>query len=363
VPDVSHTTEPADLELLRRHACDADGTAFARLVERHIGWIAAAARRRLRDDHLADDAVQAVCLVLADKAAQLAARPPASLDAWLFHVMHFACSRIRRSRARRERHERHAGVTRDEDCDVPDENLLALLEDSIAQLAPRDRETVVRRYYRREDFSRIGAALDLSPDAARKHLARALARLRTLMLRDRVDVIPDALLEAMNDEPRAASARGARPTTDPNQQHRVSDIAKGTIAMLEEAQDLGFAVVSAEFYVRDVEANLDFFEKLGFQRRWTETPDAMGRLPRASLRGGVGRIWLRRADDHEGTRPAPGVVLHFWIEGGADALTAHRDRIAARGVPVSPFFDDHALRHFTVTTPDGYTIAFFTQYR
>jgi len=89
VPD---TTEQADdLELLRRHACDGDSAAFASLVARHVGWIAAAARRRLRDDHLADDAAQAVCLVLAEKASQLAARPPASLDAWLFHVMHFAC--------------------------------------------------------------------------------------------------------------------------------------------------------------------------------------------------------------------------------------------------------------------------------
>ena len=253
---------------------------------------------------------------------------------------------------------------RDAGRDVPGEDLLALLEDSIAQLAPRDREAVVRRFYRREEFSRIGAALDLSPDAARKHLTRALARLRTLMLRDRVDVIPDALLEAMNDEHSAAPARPARSASDRQEQHpRVTDLAKGTIAMIGEAEDLGFSVVSAEFYVRDVEANLDFFEKLGFQRRWTETPDAIGRLPRASLRGGVGRIWLRRADEHEGSRPAPGVVIHFWIDGGADALTTHRDRLAARGVPVSSFFDDHALRHFTVTTPDGYTIAFFTQYR
>src|SRR5207248_11470379 len=138
--------------------------------------------------------------------------------------------------------------------------------------------------------------------------------------------------------------------------------AKRTIPMIAEAQALGFAAVSAEFYVKDVEANLDFFEKLGFKRRWTETPDPMGRLPRASLRGGVGRIWLRRADDAEGTRPTPGVVIYFWIEGGSDGLTVHRNRIAAQGVAVSPFFDDHALRNFTVTTPDGYAIGFFTQY-
>ena len=86
-------------------------------------------------------------------------------------------------------------------------------------------------------------------------------------------------------------------------------------------------------------------------------------MARASHRGGNGRIWLRRADDSEGTRPTPGITLYFWIEGGAEGLRAHRDRIASRGVAVSPFFDDIGLRNFTVTTPDSYRIGFFAQYR
>jgi hypothetical protein len=88
----------------------------------------------------------------------------------------------------------------------------------------------------------------------------------------------------------------------------------------------------------------------------------MGRLPRASLRGGkTARIWLRRADEAEGTRPTPGgSILYFWIEGGTDALAAHRAAIAAQGVKPNPYFDDVGLRNFTVTTPDGYQIGFFT---
>ena len=130
-----------------------------------------------------------------------------------------------------------------------------------------------------------------------------------------------------------------------------------------QIEAIDFAVMSAEFYVKDVEANLDFFEKLGFRRRWAETPDAMGRIPRASLRGGTARIWLRRADEAEGTRPTPGMGLFFWIDGGEQGLTAHRNAIAAQGVAVSPISDDHLLRNFTVTTPDGYSVGFFTQYK
>ena len=134
--------------------------------------------------------------------------------------------------------------------------------------------------------------------------------------------------------------------------------------MVQQIEAIDFAAMSAEFFVKDVEANLDFFEKLGFQRHWTETPDAMGRLPRASLRGGkTARIWLRRSTETEGTRPAPGVGLFFRINGGPEGLIAHRNAIAGQGVPVSPFFDDVTLRRFTVASPDGYSIGFFTVYK
>ena len=134
--------------------------------------------------------------------------------------------------------------------------------------------------------------------------------------------------------------------------------------MIQQAEAIDFTIWSAEFFVKDVEANLDFFEKLGFWRHFIDSPDAMGRIPRASLRGGkTARIWLRRASESEGTRPTPGVTLFFWIDGGADALTAHRDAILSQGVKPSPFFDDVTLRNFTVTSPDGYTVGFFTAYK
>ena len=81
-------------------------------------------------------------------------------------------------------------------------------------------------------------------------------------------------------------------------------------------------------------------------------------------RGGTtARLWLRRASETDGTRPTPGMTLFFWIDGGADALAAHRDRIAAQGLKPSAFFDDIGLRNFTVTSPDGYTVGFFTAYK
>jgi RNA polymerase sigma factor (sigma-70 family) len=354
--------EQEDVELLRAYQRDADETAFARLVERHSGWIFAAARRRLGDDHLAEDATQAVFVVLAGKASQLVESRHGSLSAWLFHVMHFACIRVRRSRLRQVEREGLAepsAAQNDGDDIASDGALLILMEDSIAQLPVIEREMIVRRFYQRESFVQIGDALKITADAARKRVGRALLKVRSLMVRDGVDAIPDTFLAGLKQTASADPGVGKAAVNH----KRIDSIAKGTVDMVEQAKACEYPVVSAEFFVSDVDANLEFFEKLGFRRRYVEVVDAMGRVPRASLVAGVGRIWLRRAAESDGTRPMPGVTLYFWVDGGADALLAHRKRIADEGVVVSPFTDDISLRNFTVTTPDGYSIGFFTQYR
>ena len=125
----------------------------------------------------------------------------------------------------------------------------------------------------------------------------------------------------------------------------------------------GYNLISIEFLVNDVEQNLEFFEKLGFPRRWLDKPDATGRLPRASLTAGaMGKIWIRRAPDGSNIRPSPSINPFFWVDGGPDGLIAHRKRIAGQGVSITQIIDEHALPNYSVTTPDGYTFCFFTQY-
>ena len=129
------------------------------LVERHSGWIFAAARRRLGDDHLADDATQAVFVVLASKGRQLLETRSGSLSAWLFHVMHFTCARLRRTQKRAAEIEGLAGPARmwDEGGSLfEDDGLVLLLEESVAQLPAVEREIVVRRYYRAKVLGRSG---------------------------------------------------------------------------------------------------------------------------------------------------------------------------------------------------------------
>lgn len=354
--------EPADIELLRSYVASRDESAFAQLVERHSEWIFSAARRRLRDDHLADDAVQAVYVVLASKAAQLVESKRGSLSAWLFHVMHFTCARLLRSQSRRAALEELAGpaLSRDDaDRLSQDGRLLLLMEDSIALLPTLERETVIRRFYQRESFAEIGHALNISAEAARKRVSRALLEIKSLMIRDGVDAIPDAFLTNL----RRSSARTRDAEKHITSSKRINSIVKGKVAVVEQQEPVrGYHLISVEFLVKDVEANVEFFEKLGFPRRFLDTPDATGRLPRASLTAGtMGKIWVRRAAGSD-IRPSSSINPFFWVDGGPDALIALRKKIADQGVMVSPIIDEHALPNFAVTTPDGYSICFFTQY-
>jgi catechol 2,3-dioxygenase-like lactoylglutathione lyase family enzyme len=124
----------------------------------------------------------------------------------------------------------------------------------------------------------------------------------------------------------------------------------------------GYQMISVEFLVADVEMNLQFFEKLGFPRRFVDKPDATGNIPRASVTAGhLGKIWIRRAPACD-IHPSSSINVFFWIDGGPDGLIAHRRKIADSGVPVTPIIDEQALPNFNVTTPDGYSIAFFTAY-
>src|SRR5438477_8616331 len=115
--------------------------------------------------------------------------------------------------------------------------------------------------------------LACTADAVRKRVARALVSVRNWMLRDGVDVIPDDLLASTP----AASQHPERLLQKTKDSARLGALAKGALIMMQQAEASDFTIWSAEFFVKDVEANLDFFEKLGFRRHFIDNPDAMGR--------------------------------------------------------------------------------------
>src|SRR6185437_16774016 len=65
---VREAADRTDGQLLTAFIRDRDGDAFAALVHRHGSMVLGVARRVIGDSHLADDAFQAVFLVLARRA-------------------------------------------------------------------------------------------------------------------------------------------------------------------------------------------------------------------------------------------------------------------------------------------------------
>lgn len=82
--------------------------AFARLVAEHLDMVYSACLRQLRDRHLAEDATQAVFVVLAGKGRGIL--PATPLSAWLYNAARLVCANVRKVEARRKYHEAQVAV-------------------------------------------------------------------------------------------------------------------------------------------------------------------------------------------------------------------------------------------------------------
>src|SRR5438067_2240517 len=90
-----------DVQLLRAFVAAQGDDAFAELVRRHGPMVLATCRRVLTDAHDAEDAFQAVFLVLARKAASIHGT---NLAGWLYGVAVRTARGVRLMRERRRKH-------------------------------------------------------------------------------------------------------------------------------------------------------------------------------------------------------------------------------------------------------------------
>jgi RNA polymerase sigma factor (sigma-70 family) len=186
-----------DSELLRRYAGTKSEEAFAELVRRHLNLVYSAALRQVNGDaHLAQDVAQMVFTDLARKAASLAHR--ATLTGWLYTSAHFAAAKAVRTEQRRRAREQEAHNMRktlhppapDPGCAGgfaearPDwEKLRLVLDEAMHELKETDREAILLRYFKNQQFTEIGEKFGLNENAARMRVERALEKLRAVFLR------------------------------------------------------------------------------------------------------------------------------------------------------------------------------------
>jgi RNA polymerase sigma factor (sigma-70 family) len=168
-----------DRQLLDEFVKSRSQSAFHELLTRHLPMVYSAARRMVRDSHLAEEVAQSVFATLARKAESI--RPPQVLGGWLYNTTrHLAMHAVRTERRRRER-EQIAGTMQslEQPPSVPE--IAEHLEPAMAELAAEDRDALVLRYLADRGLREVGAELGISEEAARKRVTRALERLRIVL--------------------------------------------------------------------------------------------------------------------------------------------------------------------------------------
>jgi len=175
-------TDPQLLEDVRIQGGEARERAFAALIERHGPAVLRACRSILRDEHAAEDAFQAVFLVLARKAGSLRVRD--SLGPWLHQVACRVAWCARAAAARRRRHERRAAEMADASARDPlGDDLGPLIHEEIDRLPERYRAPIVLCFLEGLTREQAAGQLRWPLGTLQSRLARGRERLRDRLIR------------------------------------------------------------------------------------------------------------------------------------------------------------------------------------
>jgi len=190
-----------DAQLLREYAAEKSEQAFAEIVRRHTDLVYSAAFRQTSSPDAAAEIAQKVFIDLARKAHSLAAglRDDASLAGWLYRATRYVTLNHLRSERRRSRRQRQIMEQLDPSSASPPDwtNVAPLLDELISDLDEPDRDALLLRFFKNQDYRAVGAALGVSDDAAQKRVSRSLEKLRTALHRRGVTATTAALSEAI----------------------------------------------------------------------------------------------------------------------------------------------------------------------
>jgi RNA polymerase sigma factor (sigma-70 family) len=173
----------SDRQLLKRFTCLRDEGAFGELVRRHGPMLLRVCQRVLRDWHDAEDAVQAVFLVLARKAASV--RWHESVGGWLFQVAYHLALKMRR---RSWRGRMQLSSLKDLEQKGPsigetEGELGFLFDEELSRLPEKYRSVLILFHYEGKSRSDAARQLGCKEGTVKIRLERARKMLRARLVR------------------------------------------------------------------------------------------------------------------------------------------------------------------------------------
>ncbi len=189
--------EAADRELLRQYLHGDSHEAFAALLARHVNLVYSVGLRKTGSPQAAEEITQAVFIILAKKARGLSEKTV--LSGWLYHTARLTAVNFLRSEMRRARREQEAYMQTLADETKPEiwPQIAPLIEDAMGQLAKKDRDAIVLRFFEGKSFREIAAAAGASENAAKKRVHYALEKLRRYFAKRGVVSTASSLAGAM----------------------------------------------------------------------------------------------------------------------------------------------------------------------
>jgi RNA polymerase sigma factor (sigma-70 family) len=176
-------------------------------VRRYLPLVYHAASRQLGGDvHAAEDVAQKVFTLLAGKAAGLAGH--VSLAGWLHTTTRLIARETLRAERRRRAREEEAHLMQElshQDAAEPDwRQVRPIIDEAVTELSARDRDAVLLRFFAGLPLAQVGARINLSENAARMRVERALEKLRVSLARRGVASTAGALSLLLETQAAAA---------------------------------------------------------------------------------------------------------------------------------------------------------------
>lgn len=206
-----HEDRP-DAQLLARFAAQHDQTAFAALLHRHGRLVLGVCQRVLQDSHAAEDAFQAVFLVLARKAGTLDGNRP--LAGWLFTVAYRMAQRVRVA-AQRQRHCQEQAAMRNDSLHndpgnaVSNQEFTRLLDEEIHRLPEKYRMPLVPCCLEGKSHEDAARELGVPRGSMARRLEGAKERLRRRLESRGLTLTGAALATLLADSAEAAVVSGS----------------------------------------------------------------------------------------------------------------------------------------------------------